>query len=331
MRYQKAIPAANNHTESRINEPLSLLRLGPQGPIQDLLKKVSSAWEHANRDEALRSCFEAVHCASQGSDLTCSALAQTYMAGACARCGHLAEGIDWAKRAVRRFRLLGNKHNTMVAHLLLARLEHSLHSLEAAQMDYQKALSICRKLQSEEKASARRGAALYEQIIEEIQSALAEVSTTVIEGLNPTSNLNSIPILQPSDGPDMATLEGSDTFGYATTTGEVLISGRMYRLYPLSKASESNLEFKASADCFALFIPEDGWLGSDGKAGDYALVRRESEVDREGPGVLWTEDHWIEGRFERDTTTGDVHFVSPQPYVIGKEQGHVIALLKPIA
>jgi tetratricopeptide (TPR) repeat protein len=328
MPCQEAMSTTSSQRSWHINDPLSLLEPGSQGPVQVLLTKVSTAWMHANRDEALRSCYDAMHCANRTNDLACSALAQLYLANTCARLGHSTEGADWARRAARRFRLLGNSHNAMIAHLLLARLECALHSLDTAQINYQKALDICRKLQSREKAAARRKAALYEQIAEEIQDAIAEVTSTVTEVFDETFHLESIPILYVSDGPDQALVERSGVVRYAATTGEFLVEGRTYRPYPIGEASDRKVDLKAGDFDFALIIPEDGWLGSDGRAGDYALVRRESRVTQEGPGVLWTGDHWVGGRFERDATTGDIDFVSSQPHIIGKEQGCVVALLK---
>jgi len=268
--------------------------------------------------------------ANQVNDFAGTALAQLYLADIYARYERLAEGVNWARRAAKRFRLLGNNHNTMVAHLLLAHLEHSLHNLDQARRDYQQALDMCQKLQMEEKRTARREAAWYGEIAEEIRSAIAEVSTTVVGRFDQTRHLDSIPVLNLSDGPDAAIGEHSDRAGHVTATGTIIIAGRTYRLYPLDRALENGVELRPGAVYFALAIAEDGWLDPMSKEGEYALVQWKPQVIQEGPGVLWTGEKWIGGQFKRDLTTGDIHFVSPQPHIIGEERGYVVALLKPV-
>jgi len=321
--------AVDNHTQLHIDDPLSLVESGSQGPVQVLLAKVSNAWMHDNRDEALRSCYAAMRSANRTNDPAGIALAQVYLADTYTRCGHPAEGVDWARRAARRFSLLGDSHNAMVAHLLLARLEHSLHNLDQAQLDHQQALDICQRLESEEKSAARRKAVLYKQLAKEIQDAITDIAMTVAE--HAQAHLCSFPILRLSDGPDTAVSEHSDVIGYAATTGEFFIAGRTYYLYPLNGSPEYQADFKANATQFALPVVKNGWLDPASKQGDYVLVRKETQVTREGPGVLWTGEKWVGGRFERDATTGNVRFTTPQPHIIGGAQGCAIALLKPVA
>ena len=321
--------SVNNHTQLHIDDPLSLVELGSSGPVQVLLTRVSNAWKNANRDEAVRSCYAAVRSANQANDLTGIALAQLYLADTCARCERPAEGVDWARRAARRFGLLGDDHNAMVAHLLLAGLGCSLHNLDQAQLDYQQALEICQRLQSEEKGAARRKAALYGQLAEEIQRAITATATTAAE--HDQAHLSPFPILRLSDGPDMAVSEHSDVIGYAATTGEFLIAGRTYYLYSLGETPENQVGLETDAVQFALPVPKDGWLDPASKQGDYVLVQQEAQITREGPGVSWTGEKWVGGRFERDAATGNIHFTTPQPHIIGRAQGCAIALLKPMA
>ena len=321
----------NDHRPSYIDEPLSLLEPDPRGQVQILLARISNAWMNANQDEALGSCYAAIRCANRTDDLASTALAQLYLAETCARCGRLSEGADWARRAARRLGLLNNGHNVMVAHLLLGRIEHSLNNLDEAQTTYQQALDMCQKLLFEEKAAARGRADLYQQVDTEIQDAISEISTTMQERSDQTYHLESIPILSLSDGPDAATVGRSDMVGYAATTGEFLIAGRTYQRHPLTEASGNAGRFGTRSADFALAIPEDGWIDPHSQVGDYALVRRGTHITQEGPGVVWTGDNWVGGRFERDVNTGHIQFVAPRPYIIGEERGYVVALLKPIA
>lgn len=329
MSFRDLSQAVNSHRWLHINDPLSLVEPGPQGPVQVLLERVANAWAHANRNEALHLCKAAVRCANQTSDVAGTALAQLYLADIYARSGRLAEGADLARSAARRFKLLGDRHNAMVARLLLARLERSLQRLDEAWLDYQQALDMCQKLQSEEKEAARRRATLYEQIAVEIQDAVTDITTAIADQCDQIHRLlASIPILRLSDGPGTTIFERSNVVDYIATS-EFLIAGRTYYLHPLDETLGNRLELKAGAVHFALPVPEDGWLDPVSKKGDYVLVRQEIQSTQEGPGVLWTGENWVGGQFKRHVTTGGIRFVAPQPHIIGKAQGYVIALLKP--
>jgi len=272
-----------------------------------------------------------MRCAERMNDIPGIALARLYMAGTYARIGRSADGVKPAMRAARVFEMQGCGHNVMVAYLLLAHLECSLQNLDEAQLHYQKALAICQKLQSEEKRAARRKVALYEQFGVEIQNAMTGIATAIARQFDQICRLlDSIPILRLSDAPSLAVFGRLNVVGYVAT-GEFLVEGRAYYLHPLGETPGNRLELEAGAVHFALPVPEDGWLDPASKKGDYTLVRREIRVTQEGLGVLWTGKNWVGGRFERDVTTGDVHFVSPRPHIIGKEQGYAIALLKPMA
>ena len=320
--------AVNNFGWLHINDPLSLAEPGSRGPVQVLLDQIANAWAHANQGEALYFCKAAMQCANQTKDVAGTALAQLYLADTYARSGRLAEGADLARSAARRFKLLGDRHNAMVAHILLARLERSLQHLDEARLDYQQALDMCQKLQSEEKGAARRKAALYEQIAVEIQEAVMDIATAIAERFDQMCCLlDSIPILRLSDEPGMVVSKRSDMVSYVST-GEFLIAGRTYYLHPLDEAPGNGPELRADAIHFALPVPEDGWPDPASKKGDYVLVRRETQVTQEGPGVLWTGERWVAGRFERDVATGGIRFVAPQPYIIGREQDYVTPLLE---
>jgi len=327
----EAVMQVKAEVRLNIRDPLSLVQPGSQGPVQVLLEKASNAWAHANRDEVLHFCRAAMRCAERTNDVPGAALARLYLAGTYARIGRSADGVNPATSAARVFEMRGCSHNAMVAYLLLAHLECSLQNLDEARLHYQKALTICQKLRSEEKRAARHEVALYEQFAVEIQNVMTGIATAIAKQFDQICRLlGSIPILRLSDAPSLAIFERSNVVGYVAT-GEFLVEGRTYYLHPLGEAPGNRLELKAGAVHFALPVPEDGWLDPASKKGDYTLVRRETQITQEGLGVLWTGKNWVGGRFERDVTTGDVHFVSPRSHIIGKEQGYAIALLKPVA
>jgi hypothetical protein len=249
-------------------------------------------------------------------------------ADAHARNNRLQTGVKLAERARRILKMWGDRHNTMVAQLLIARLQVSCNSNDARRK-YLEALDLCRKLKSGKRETARdEEALLYEQIIEGIQQALNGVSKVVKEPYEHRYSLNSIPILRLSDGPD-AIVGRSGVIDHVAN-GEFRIGGRTYFLHPLNETAGHTLELRDSAVHFALPVPEDGWLDPASKEGDYALARWDPQVTQEGPGVMWTENEWVAGRFERDTE-GDFRFCPQPPRIIGSQKIElckVVALLR---
>lgn len=315
----------------QITDPLSLVELGPPGPVRTLLEKVADAWAYANQDEALRLCHAAMRCASQTTDIAGTTLAQLYLAHTHARSGNLEEGASLARRAADCFEWLGDRHNALVARLLLAHLERSLQELDQARLDYQQALDICQTLQLEGKAVARQKAELYGQIAVEIQNVITGIAADIADHFDQTCRfLDSIPILRLSDGPDSAIFERANVVGYISM-GQFLIAGRIYYLCPLDDTRGNRIELKAGAAHFALSVLEDGWLDPISEKEDYVLVRQETRITQEGPWVLWTGKEWVACRFERDPA-GRIRLVSPPPTVIGKDPalGSIVAFLKPL-
>jgi hypothetical protein len=98
-----------------------------------------------------------------------------------ARCGALSLGTYWARRSALCFTLLGDKHNAMVAHLLLGLLQHITQRRGEARQGYKKALSLCRELalNAKERAQSRAGRA-YTEISEELKELLRNASYPAI-------------------------------------------------------------------------------------------------------------------------------------------------------
>ena len=321
-----------------INDPLSLAELGSGGPACLFLKDTIKARSHSNCEEALLLFIDAVECVGKHVDRTQLALAYLYQADAHARNNGLKAGIKLAEQAKRILRIWGDRHNTLVAQLLIARLQAS-RSSKNTRREYLEALALCRKLESEKKETAQsEEARLYEQIIEEIQQVLNDVSIVTKKPYAQRYPLNSILFLSLSDGPD-AIVGRSRVIDYRAT-GEFRIEGGTYFLYRLDGTEGHTSELQHSAVHFVLPVPEDGWPSPiSKKEEDFALVRQEAQVTQEVPGVLWRNEQWVTGRFERDATTGSTHFVALKPLVIGREiieveqkaagQGCVIGLLKP--
>jgi hypothetical protein len=161
-----------------IRDPLSIAKCECQGSIQALLERASDAWGQACPEEALRVCYAADRHASECEDRAGTALAQLYLAYAQAQRCNLEEGIKLAERAAVNFKLLGDRHNNVVAHLLLGRLKRAVYNFEDARLDYQEALTLCQKLESEAKETARSDTAqLYAQITEQARQVLDKIET----------------------------------------------------------------------------------------------------------------------------------------------------------
>jgi hypothetical protein len=322
-----------------IGDPLLLAKLGPEGPVRSLLEDVVRARLDADCEKALYLCNAAVECARKRGDQAELALTYLYKADLQARSGQLEPAIALVNRAQRILDMCGERywedcHNVMVAQLQLAHLQATKDPW-SAQLCYQEAGHICQKLKAEKKETARSKAAqLYEQILTEIQLALQDVSSVARGQYTQKCFLNWIPILQSPNVPDVV-VGASQVIDYVTT-GEFRIEGRSYFLYPVDEAIQHSLELEPGVVHFALPVPRDGWLVQTSKAQDYALVRHERQVTREGLAVSWTKDEWIGGRFDRDVTTGRIRFVPSKDSVkiIGKKrlvgQGYIIGLLKPI-
>jgi len=318
------------------SEPLLLVRLGPEGPVRLVLEDVIEAQSNATCEEILHLCNAAVECAKSFGDQAELALAYLYQAKAQAQNNRLETGIKLAERAIEILEMWGERHsgdhNVMVAHLLLACMQAS-QDTNNARKEYRKALDLCRKLEAEKKPLRTEEAQFYGHIGKEIQDALNDVNRVITEKYTRKCSLNSIPILQLSDGPEVL-FKPSGVINYIAT-GEFKIEGSRYFLYPVDETVHA-LELQTGAVHFALRVPEEGWLGLFGNEQDYALVRQEAKITSEGPAVLWTEERWIAGRFERDVTTGRIEFAAPEldVRVIGKEQGkvqgRVVGLLRPI-
>jgi hypothetical protein len=318
-----------------INDPLLLARPGLEGPVRQLLDDVVKARENAEWEDALRLCGVAEECAGDYGDQAEIALIFLYKADAQSRNNQLKSAIDLTNRAGNILgwsceHYWGDCRNTMVAQLQLARLQ-AAKDPKSAWEHYHIAGKLCQQLETG--GSSSEDAQIYKHVSTGIRLALEDVSSTIKEQYAIKCILNSIPILQLSDGPEtISTPSGSIDFVAASA---FMIKGRTYFLYPINETKQYRLELKPGVVHFALPVRRDGWLVPTSNKQDYAVVRHETKIAQEGPAVSWTEKGWLGGQFERDVTTGRIHFVALQDdiKIIGREEckepGCVIGLLKP--
>jgi hypothetical protein len=328
-----------------IDDPVSLVELRSEGPVWCILKNVKEARTHSKWDEVLCLCDRAIRCESRYPDRSARATAQIHMADALIRSERLKEGTEAAERASKNFEIQRDHCNMILADLLLALLKLKTgQESDGVRLDYIAICDRCRELESRAKESSQsREEQFYKKTIEGIQWALEHIDQSLAKEIAQSCCLNAIPILQLLDGPDMV-FQPAKVISYFATD-EFKIEGHMYLLHPLDEAGDSALELKAGVTHFALPVPEDGWPTSTSKKErDFALVR--AEVTQEGPGVRWTDQGWVAGRFARNAATGKISFMRPKPHVIGrkviaeevieiemelalKKYGYVIGLLQP--
>jgi hypothetical protein len=262
-------------------------------------------------------------------DSTGTGLAQLHLADAYDRNNDPTEGTELARRAITNFNLAKDHWKEIVAHLFLARLKQDLDAFGEAEKLYRKADIMWQERTPAEKSDAESEEnAIIQQIRKEMQRGRQDLGKAEKDRVTQRCSLNPmkpIPVLQPGDRPDM--IRKSSSMIDFVATDAFKIKGSQYRLYSLYDAPGHTLELNAHALHFALPVPEGGYLGTTSRKGDYALVQRETKISQEGPGLSWTERNWVWGRFERDPTTGEIHFEPPQPYVIG--MGYVVALFRP--
>jgi hypothetical protein len=330
---------------SIVNDPLSLVELRSEGPVWRILRHVREARSHSNWNEVLDLCNKAIGKEREYRDRLARALAQLYMADALAHCDHLPEATTQAKRAEEDFGRQGNHCYKFLAQLLLILL--NLKVEQDVPAAYENLKDARKKLESKAQESMwSPEVQFYRQTIKIINCLMKSIDDTVEKETLQSCCLNAIPILKLSDGPNVV-LQPTRVMNHLTTEefriGE---EGHTYLVYPPDEAGSEELRLKAGTTHFVLPVPADGWPSSSSRRGrDYVLVRARER--QEGPGVQWTSQQWLIGRFVRDATTKEIHFVrAPKPYVLGgevtreednqiekgvtgEEHGYVIGLLRP--
>ena len=321
-------------------DPLSLIEPGPRTPVpvvQALLEKARDALAQRDYDEAYRRCQVAESYAKKTTDSPGTALAELHLANLHSLRNRSKEGVTKAKQARKLFQLLGDKHNCMLAHIQLARLQYSMRDFSEAQQEYEDGLAICLRLQKD--ADGRRKRANYEELASTIQAGIDTCvaatrgeAASIADQVVHMCRLDSIPVLRPSDGPDALDLE-QPSVGYITA-GEFEIEGHPYFLHALKETQQGTVKLKCNALHFALPASAK-WPEPLNNQGDFLLVQRlqrETRIAQEGPWVLWKGEEWVAYRFKRDLAAG-IQFIRKQPMIIGDQRlmlGSVVALLKPV-
>jgi hypothetical protein len=170
----------NNTNFWYTRDPIALVDLDTSETTQTLRDGVEAIRNRFNRFQALGLYYKLKENADQAGDLAGIALTQLLLADAMARCGALSLGAYWARRSALCFTLLGDKHNALVAHLLLGLILHITERRGKAQHSYREALTLSRELASNAKEVAQtRAGRMYTEISTELEHLLRNVSYPV--------------------------------------------------------------------------------------------------------------------------------------------------------
>ncbi len=135
---------------------------------------------------------------------------------------------------------------------------------------------------------------------------------------------------------------GDDGGGFAMARMEIdshivgrqlTINGESFRVQPLMKGQQISLA--SDVEYYVLKIPDEVHRPLGTHEGDYALIVRRKNADKEGPGILETLSGPEFGSFKRNDE-GNINFVRPDAEAISGQDigkdfqiGYIAALLKP--
>lgn len=247
--------------------------------------------------------------------------------------GRLGTAVEEARRAHRLFATQPSRyqrHNQAVAAYALGVLHQSLGNRADALRWYQKADDLLERVSTywaavNDTANLERCDRAQKWV-----QALIEALTHTPSGSDDPVAALWFPVIMSEEESDY-TLAQLEIERYVVA-GTLRVGGKSFRLeLPQGK---SRLSLHADAEYYALEVPDEALKVLGAREGDYALIVRQRNLAREGPGVLETLSGAEFGRFERDQS-GSIHFVRTDATVIGSQEigsdlqpGYVAALLK---
>ena len=317
--------------------PSELLYYNEQSPfVNELLRNscshrqdglFSDAVQFAQR--ALSNSLEARDHVSQGAAWVCLADVHREM-------GKLGPALDYCQKAQRIFSRQPSRyqrHNESVAVYALGLAHHLLGNDVDALKWYQMA---CKQF---EKARQEWTAVNASHRVEDCDSVLSwlEILTKNLIADQSSSNANlstriQVPIVRSNGERGRFAIVEMAIDRYRVGR-ELTINGDSFRLQSVKGNRRITLE--PGAECYALEIPDEACESLEAGAGDYALVIRGKDADKEGPGVLETLSGTEFGDFKRDEE-GNINFVTFKAAVfLGSDEiaddfevGYIAALLK---
>jgi tetratricopeptide (TPR) repeat protein len=317
--------------------PSELLCYSERAPYVNELLQCSCA----HRQEGLLT--DAEHCAlralsgsreagdhiSQGAALICLADVHREM-------GKLGPALDNCQRAQHIFQRQPSRyqrHNEAVAIYALGLVHHLLGNDEKALKWYRTAGKQFEKAQKE---WAAVNALRQVEDCDSILSWLEILIKNLIAGQSGSDAVLStriqVPIIRSNGDRGRFAIVEMEIDRYRVGR-HLRINGDSFRLQSVKGRRRVTLE--PGTECYALEIPDEACESLEAGEGDYALVIRGKDADKEGPGVLETLSGTEFGDFKRDEE-GNINFVTFKAAMfLGSDEimddfevGYIAALLK---
>jgi tetratricopeptide (TPR) repeat protein len=308
----------------------------PPSFVTELLQRSRARRHEGCLPDAERSAIEALEASLEAGDYISQGAALLCLADVNREMGKLGPALSNCQKAHRIFQRQPSRyqrHNEATAAYALGLVHHLLGNDVDALKWYQiasKQFEKARKEWAAVNALARVGACSHvESWLETLTGYLINVQANL--SVNPATRIQ-VPIV----------LLDGDTERFAIAEVEIdqyrmdrrlTIDGVEFRLQSVKGNRRIGLE--PGAECYALEIPEEARESLEAGEGDYALIVRGNDADKEGPGVLEALSGPEFGNFERDAE-GHVNFVSFKAAVmIGSDRiaddfevGYITAILK---
>ncbi|MBN1976948.1 MAG: hypothetical protein JW918_06065 [Anaerolineae bacterium] len=317
--------------------PSELLYYNEQSPfINELLRDSCSHRQDGLFSDALQFAQRALSNGREARDRVSQGAAWICLADVHREMGKLGPALGYCQKAQRIFNRQPSRyqrHNESVAAYALGLAHHLLGNDVDALKWYQTA---CKQF---EKARQEWTAVNASRRVEDCDSVLSwlEILTKNLiadqSGLD--ANLSTriqVPIVRSNGERGRFAIVEMAIDRYRVGR-DLTINGDSFRLHSVKGNRRVTLE--PGTECYALEIPDEACESLEAGEGDYALVIRGKDADREGPGVLETLSGTEFGDFKRGEE-GKINFVTfKAAVVLGSDEiaddfevGYIAALLK---
>jgi tetratricopeptide (TPR) repeat protein len=305
--------------------------------VADLLQRSRSRRLEGRLFDAERFAVEALAANREASDYVSLGMNLICLADARREMGKLGLALSDCQRAHRTFQSQPSRyqrHNESVAAYALGLVHHLLGNDVDALKWYQAA--------SKQLDKARREWAAVNALtrVKDCDRILCWLKTLtqylIAAGARLDVNLFSrvqVPVIHWNSGSTEFAIAELEIDRYRIRD-RLTIGSEVFELQSIKE--DQRVSLKPGAECYALEIPEEVYELLGASEGDYALVVRGKDADREGPGVLETLGGTEFGDFRRDKD-GRINFIRSDATVIGLEGmgddlqvGYIAALLKPM-
>jgi len=317
--------------------PSELLYHNEQSPfINELLRKSCSHRQDGLFSDAVQFAQRALNNSREAGDHVSQGAAWICLADVHREMGKLGPALDYGQKAQRIFERQPSRyqrHNESVAVYALGLVHHLLGNDVDALKWYRTA---CKQF---EKARQEWTAVNASHRVEDCDAVLSwlEILTKnlISDQFGSDANLSTriqVPIVRSNGERGRFAIVEMEIDRYRVGR-DLTINGDTFRLQSVKGNRRFTLE--PGTECYALEIPDEACESLEAGEGDYALVIRGKDADKEGPGVLGTLSGTEFGDFKRGEE-GKINFVTfKAAVVLGSDEiaddfevGYIAALLK---